>query len=87
MKIDLFDIDPKYRRTLFYRVAFGCSGNICYLQSIKLTDISKSGTIFFTNPMFIALFAYLFIHERLTKYDLFAILLSITGIVITINPF
>jgi drug/metabolite transporter (DMT)-like permease len=57
------------------------------LTSIQLLELSKAAVIFWTNPMIIAVIAYLTLKERLTKFDVLAIILAFFGILLIQNPF
>lgn len=52
-----------------------------------MIDLSKAAVLFWTNPMFTALFAYYFLGEKITPFDWAAITLMIIGIVVIENPF
>ena len=47
----------------------------------------KATLLFYTNPMFVALFACLVLREKVTKYDLGGVVLTFVGVVILLNPF
>mmetsp|Transcript_16966 Transcript_16966/g.18946 ORF Transcript_16966/g.18946 Transcript_16966/m.18946 type:complete len:211 (+) Transcript_16966:335-967(+) len=50
-------------------------------------SISKANILFFTGPLYVPFFAYLFIGESISKVDAIALIFGFTGILIINNPF
>ena len=86
-KIDHMGIPDDLRPTVFLRAIVGFGGIAGYFTAIKLTSLSKASVLFFTNPIFTALNARLFLKESLSYYDWMAILFAFFGIILLQNPF
>mmetsp|Transcript_3524 Transcript_3524/g.3471 ORF Transcript_3524/g.3471 Transcript_3524/m.3471 type:complete len:170 (+) Transcript_3524:72-581(+) len=86
-RICVTDIKTEARRPLMGRMISGAIVNIFYMTSVRLTTLSKALTIYFANPMFIALFGYLLNGEELTRYDYICIICCFLGVLVTLNPF
>lgn len=54
--------------------------------AVKFTELSKIVIILY-NPFLTSLMSYLLIGERVTKHDLFAFFLGVTGIALLTDPF
>ena len=52
-------------------------------EHISLADAT---TIFFINPVWTAILAYFFLREKWSKYDSFALVLSVAGVVLVTRP-
>lgn len=86
-KLSLLNVPPGFRINLLKRVGFGAVCNVCYSASMKFTDVSKAATLFWTNPMFTAIFAYLLLKEKISKYDIISMACVFIGILVIENPF
>lgn len=82
----------KLKKDDFYY--FLCTGLFCVVISMSFfqlalvyTKASTVAIIFSSNPVFVILFAYLFLHENLTRNTIISVLLSLVGIVCILNPF
>jgi len=53
---------------------------------VKYLPVSTASSIFFTQPIWTAMGAYLAIGESLTKYDIISILVAFVGVLIINNP-
>ncbi len=60
---------------------------ICYQISVAYTKASVVAILFSSNPIFIAVFAYLILKEPITKRQLVTLALDILGIIVIVNPF
>ena len=85
--IDHMGIPKDLRLTVGMRAVVGFGGIAGYFTAIKLTSLSKASVLFFTNPIFTALNARLFLKESISYFDWLAILFSFFGIVLLQNPF
>lgn len=57
-----------------------------YQMAVSYTEASVVAVLFSSNPLFVMLFAYLFIGEPIFKRNIMALILDIIGIVFVINP-
>ena len=67
-----------------------CAGWVCHvflMLSFNYISLTKASVLFWTSPVFSALFAGLYLKERLAKYDWAAVFVAFTGILIMQNPF
>jgi len=79
-KDDLFPLPQQIRGTYIARCVIGMVSNVSFLISLKFISFSKSSVIFWTSPVFTALGARYFLHERLTIYDWGAVFVAFLGI-------
>src|SRR4030065_1833152 len=71
---------------LILRGVFGTFSFLCLLRSMALTSLSISMVLFYTFPIFAALFSFLLIGETIGKKEMVLILMGLIGIYILINP-
>ena len=55
-------------------------------SSVKFLPISTASSIFYTQPIWTALFAWIAIKESVTKYDIISIFTAFLGVLIINNP-
>ena len=60
---------------------------IFYQLAVVNTKASVVGVIFSCNPVFVMIFAYLFLKEEIHKHNIISLILELLGIIIIINPF
>lgn len=58
-----------------------------YQMAIVYTNASIIAQLFSSNPIFILLFSYMILKEKMTKYGVTAVILETLGIIVIINPF
>jgi drug/metabolite transporter (DMT)-like permease len=86
LKKDHFKIPENMRNTFILRNITGFVGTTSYFVAIQYTDLSKAAVLYWTNPMFTAVIAYIWLKESLTLIDWGAIFTSFAGIIIIENP-
>lgn len=59
---------------------------IFYQLAVTHTKASVVAVIFSCNPVFVMLFAYLFLNEKIHSHNITSLILEIIGIIIIINP-
>ncbi len=69
--IDLFDLDFKYAKLLFFNSFLGVGGMLLLFISMHYLPASISFMIFNINPMVVFVLAYFFLHEDLTITRIF----------------
>ena len=82
-----FNVPAKHRGTLVFRGVMGITSNALQVTSLKMIALTKSSVIYFTFPIFTAIFANWHLKERITSYDWLACFLAFTGILIIQDPF
>ena len=85
-KIKPYNIDRKMAKLLFFRGLFGTLAFYFEIIAIYLMPISLAIVLYFTNPIFASLLSYLFIGERLSKFDIIGMFVSLIGVIIISNP-
>ena len=63
---DVFYVPPAARTALVMRGLFGFTANLSGPLSIKYIPLAKSTVLFYTNPIFIGIFGYFILKERIT---------------------
>ena len=77
---DQFGVPKDLRPIILIRAVSGFLGITGYYVAIKMTSLSKASMLFYTNPIFTALFARIFLQEQISYYDWFSIFLAFFGI-------
>ncbi len=72
---------------LFFRGAMGFMALLAYFYIIAYMPLGEVVTYNKTSPIFVAIFAYVFLGEKLNGWSVFAILLGFVGIVFISQPF
>lgn len=72
---------------------FALTGFMCLVISMTLFQLSISYTqastvavVFSSNPVFALIFSFLILHERLGRANLLAVVISIIGLLVIVNP-
>ena len=86
--INLKKIDPwgKNKPLLILRGVLGTLALICIFYAIRNMPLSISTVIQYTYPIFISIFAGIFINEKITRNIIIASIIGWLGILIIINP-
>ena len=86
--INLKNINPwgKNRQLLILRGVLGTLALVCIFYAIRNMPLSISTVIQYTYPIFISIFAGIFINEKLTRNLVFALIIGWIGILIILNP-
>ena len=70
------------------RGVFGFFANIAGVVAIRMIPLAKATVLFYTNPIWIAVFGYLILKERITIFDMGGIAATFIGVYIfTMDPF
>jgi len=74
----------------FYFAGTGCIcvvfGMILYQMAIGYSQASVVAVLFSCNPVFVVIFAYFLLHEKIYWYTVVSLMLSILGILAIMNP-
>jgi len=86
--INLKNINPwgKNKPLLILRGVFGTLALVCIFYAIRNMPLSISTVIQYTYPIFISIFAGIFINEKITRNIVFATILGWFGILVILNP-
>ena len=71
---------------LIFRGILGTIALICIFFAIKKMPLSLSTVIQYTYPIFISIFAGIFIEEKVNKNIIFSVIIGWLGILILLNP-
>ncbi len=71
---------------LLFRGTMGFMALLAYFYIIAYMPLGEVVTYNKTSPIFVAIFAYLFLGEKLNKWAIFAIILGFIGIVLIAQP-
>ncbi len=71
---------------LLFRGAMGFSALLAYFYIMAYIPLGEAVTYNKTSPIFVAIFAYLFLNEKLHKSALVAIIIGFIGIVLVAQP-
>ena len=82
----VMDIPRKYHKLIIIRAIAGFTGVQGMFSSVKYLPVSTAGTIFFTQPIWTALLAWVFAKETLSIYDIISIFTAFLGVLIINNP-
>jgi len=74
------------KQLLILRGVLGTSALVCIFYAIRNLPLSISTVIQYTYPIFISIFAGIFINEKITRNLFFAILIGWLGILVILNP-
>ena len=86
--INIKNINPwgKNRPLLFLRGFLGTLALVCIFYAIRNMPLSISTVIQYTYPIFISIFACIFINEKITRNIIFALIIGWIGIMVILNP-
>ena len=73
------------RKLLFLRGILGTVALVCIFYAIRNMPLSISTVIQYTYPIFISIFAGIFINEKITKNTLLSLILGWLGILVILN--
>jgi len=81
------DINPwgNNRKLLLLRGLFGTVALLCIFYAIRNMPLSISTVIQYTYPIFISIFAGIFINEKITKNTVLSLILGWLGILVILN--
>ena len=81
------DINPwgNNRKLLLLRGFFGTVALLCIFYALRNMPLSISTVIQYTYPIFISIFAGIFINEKITKNTVLALILGWLGILVILN--
>ena len=86
--INLKNINPwgNNKPLLILRGVLGTSALICIFHAIRNMPLGISTVIQYTYPIFISIFAGIFINEKITRNLVFALIIGWLGILVILNP-
>lgn len=85
--VKVMEIPPLVASQLLARVGFGLFAMTTFYLSNKLLPVSLAAVLSATDPIFTAIIGWLLFSEKLTKFDITALVLAFCGVVcILLNP-
>ena len=79
------------RRDALVLLVFGVVGvtlqRLSYFYAVSLTTATVAAILFYTYPVFLSLYAWLFFGERLTLWDVLAIVLTFVGVAFAVRVY
>ena len=86
--INLKNINPwgQNRPLLILRGVLGTLALVCIFYAIRNMPLSISTVIQYTYPIFISIFAGIFINEKITRNLIYALVIGWLGILVILNP-
>lgn len=82
----LYELKSRQYRIHFIRSTFNFVGMVMWFWALGLVELAKGIAIHFTMPLFITLFAIMFLGERVGPRRMAAILVGFVGIMIILRP-
>ncbi|CAN0561694.1 unnamed protein product, partial [Laminaria digitata] len=82
----LYELKTRQLRIHFIRSAFNFVGMVMWFWALGLVELAKGIAIHFTMPLFITLFAIMFLGERVGPRRIGAMLVGFAGIMIILRP-
>ena len=83
----ILDVPRKYHKHMLLRSFCGFIGYLGLVASVKFMPVSTASCIYFTLPIWTAIIAFVFLNEKINKYDVLQIFSAFLGIMIINNPF
>jgi len=84
---DVKILGPRDRRPwLLLRGAFGFAGFTCYSYAMSHMTLADATSIYFTAPLYTGILGYIFLKERLSKWDIACTLVSVCGVMMIVRP-
>lgn len=74
------------RKYLFYRFAFGYAGVILFFYTTTKMMAADAAILNKLSPIFVTIFAYFLLHEKINKINIICLLLSFAGAFFVIKP-
>ena len=74
------------RWILILRGLFGFAAMSCFYYALTQLPIAEATVLHYTNPLWTALFAAIFLRERLTRWVIGPVLVSFVGVVLVTRP-
>ena len=84
-KGDILKVPREVRIPWLMRGIYGFLANICVANAFQYISLAKTTILIYMNPIFIGLLANAFLGERITNYDVAAIVVTFTGVVVFIS--
>ena len=66
----ILDLPRKYHRLILLRAFCGFLGYVGLVSSVKYLPVSTASCMYFTSPIWAAVLAFIFLKEKVSKFDL-----------------
>ena len=80
------DVPPKYRNIIVFRAIIGYFGVQGMWASVNYMPVGTAACIFFTLPIWTALWAFIFIKEKISKFEIVSVFTAFIGVVLINKP-
>lgn len=76
----------KRKGLLFARGFIGTLALLCVYYAVSTLPLALATILQYINPVFIAVIAFIFLRERLSRATILCIILSLTGLIVIVSP-
>jgi len=83
---ELLSFPPDLRKLLIMRGVFGCTSMVAIVTAIHIATLSKAIVVCYLCPIITAIGAYVFLDEKLPKFELLGIVTSFGGLLLIMIP-
>lgn len=80
-------VPRKFHKIIVIRATSGFIGVAGIFYAIKFLPVATANCLIMTNPMWVALFSFLALGEKLSPLDLLSIALAFIGVALVSDPF
>ncbi|MDC1068664.1 DMT family transporter [Candidatus Kapabacteria bacterium] len=77
---------PQNRKYLFYRSLLGITGMGLFFYSIENLHLTDASILSKLSPFFVTLFAFLFLKEKIKKYQIISLIIVFSSAMLVIKP-
>jgi drug/metabolite transporter (DMT)-like permease len=77
---------PAKRKWLTIRGLMGFISFSCYYYAMSRLTLADSTTIMFSSPLYTGILGWIFLRERVSKFDISLTLISIVGVLMVVRP-
>jgi len=77
---------PQHRKFLFYRSLLGAVGMVLYFYAISNLILADAAMLNKLSPFFVTIFAVIFLHEKLSRWQIPALILIFAAAMLIVKP-
>ncbi|CDW78554.1 ymr253c-like protein [Stylonychia lemnae] len=85
-KLSIIEIPRKFWGLIIARAVFGYLSSICLYAALDFMPLSQCITVYYTQPIFVAIACYVILGEKLAKLEMISIFSAMFGVVLLIQP-
>jgi len=86
IKKDNISLIPNNKKLIIMRSLSGLAGVTCYFYSITYLPLADAAILNRTSPLFVVILSVLFLHEKVTKKQFYALLTALIGAIFVVKP-